>query len=100
MGACSLVFRSCHLLLKVEAWSVGLGPKLLSYRAAPGKGGFLKGKLWGPFSSPENVEENKKSLTDKKNQEKKKSERSGGEVVAWRWGLVMVFVGVVDVGGD
>lgn len=30
---------------------MGLGPKLLSYRAAGGKGGFFKGTLSGPFSS-------------------------------------------------
>lgn len=32
---------------------MGLGPKLLSYRAAPGKGGFFKGTLSGPFSAPD-----------------------------------------------
>lgn len=30
---------------------MGLGPKLLSYRAGSGKGGFFKGTLSGPFSS-------------------------------------------------
>eukprot|EP00752_Nemacystus_decipiens_P012602 g11161.t1 len=37
--------------IKVEAFSVGLGPKLLSYRAGSGKGGFFRGTLSGPFSS-------------------------------------------------
>lgn len=36
---------------KVEAFSVGLGPKLLSYRAPSGKGDFFKGTLSGPFSN-------------------------------------------------
>ncbi|CAM9510984.1 unnamed protein product, partial [Ectocarpus sp. 12 AP-2014] len=64
--------------IKVEAWSVGLGPKLLSYRAAPGKGGFLKGKLSGPFSSAENVE-GKLSPTDKKRNE------TGEEKIRKEW---------------
>lgn len=42
---------------KVEAFSVGLGPKLLSYRTAGGEGGFFKGKLYGPFSSSSDDEE-------------------------------------------
>lgn len=38
---------------------MGLGPKLLSYRPAAGEGGFFKGKLSGPFSSPSEEEEQK-----------------------------------------
>lgn len=43
--------------IKVEAFSVGLGPKLLSYRTAGGEGGFFKGKLSGPFSKSADEEE-------------------------------------------
>lgn len=66
-----------HLLAKVEAFSVGLGPKLLSYRAADGKGGFLKGKLSGPFSFPDSVEE--KIVEPEKKEEKKATS-------IWAWG--------------
>ncbi|CBJ27964.1 conserved unknown protein [Ectocarpus siliculosus] len=63
--------------IKVEAFSVGLGPKLLSYRAADGKGGLLKGKLSGPFSSPENVEE---KIVEPEKKEVKKA------TSIWAWG--------------
>lgn len=61
----------------MEAFSVGLGPKLLSYRAADGKGGFLKGKLSGPFSSPDSVEE---KIVEPEKREAKKA------TSIWAWG--------------
>lgn len=72
-----IFFFFLHLLAKVEAFSVGLGPKLLSYRAADGKCGLLKGKLSGPFSSPESVEE---KIVEPETKEVKKA------TSIWAWG--------------
>lgn len=62
---------------------MGLGPKLLSYRAASGKGGFFKGTLSGPFSSSPADGEGSDAAKASKSAQKEEAKKSTG---IWSWG--------------
>lgn len=64
----------------MEAFSVGLGPKLLSYRTPGGEGNFFKGKISGPFASSEDSDDDNSEVEPQKLKEVKKP------INIWAWG--------------
>lgn len=77
-----------HTTTKVEAFSVGLGPKLLSYRAGGGKGGFFNGTLSGPFSSASDREDgngDRPRAGKKVAEAAKKTTSSSSSSSFWSW---------------